>query len=241
MLLLTGDIHGDTYRLKEYNNILCENDYLIVCGDLGIGMFEVENLYQLKYKLLFVDGNHENFDMLNSMKVTMWNGGKTHQIIKDRVIHLMRGQVFIIENKKIFTFGGARSVDVEAGIFEMDDPEIAFKIHRARMCRQRFRINHLDWWEEEMPSEAEYKEALCNLDKHNNNVDYIITHCASTSMLPMLGLELGYRMRGDKQTDYFNNIEDKVNFKQWYFGHYHRDIDIDDKHKVTYKYLYELK
>lgn len=42
--------------------------------------------------ILFADGNHEQFDALNSYSVDEWNGGKVH-IIEPGIIHLMRGQV----------------------------------------------------------------------------------------------------------------------------------------------------
>ena len=64
----------------------------------------------LPVTVLFVDGNHENFDLLNAYPVEMWKGGKVHNIKPD-IIHLMRGQVFEIEGKTIFTFGGAASID----------------------------------------------------------------------------------------------------------------------------------
>lgn len=60
------------------------------------------------FTTLFVDGNHENFDRLMAYPVEKWNGGNIHRISKS-VIHLMRGQVFELEGKTIFTFGGASS------------------------------------------------------------------------------------------------------------------------------------
>lgn len=43
--------------------------------------------------------------------------------IRPSVIHMMRGQVFKIDGKSIFTFGGARSHDIDGGILEPDDPD----------------------------------------------------------------------------------------------------------------------
>lgn len=73
------------------------------------------------FTTLFVDGNHENFDRLGAYPVEMWNGGKVHKI-KPSIIHLMRGQVFSIAGRKIFTFGGAQGHDIQGGILEVDDP-----------------------------------------------------------------------------------------------------------------------
>jgi hypothetical protein len=34
----------------------------------------------------------------------------------------MRGQVYLIDGKKVFSFGGASSQDIRDGILEIDDP-----------------------------------------------------------------------------------------------------------------------
>ena len=51
------------------------------------------------FTTLFVDGNHENFTRLYNYPVEEWHGGKVHKI-RDSVIHLMRGEIFDIDNKK---------------------------------------------------------------------------------------------------------------------------------------------
>ena len=106
---VTGDTHGllDTYKIlkfQEKENKLDYDDYLIICGDAGI-VWDNETLkdsidyYEnLGTNILFVDGNHENFDILNSFPISIWNGGKVHKI-SDRIFHLMRGQVFNIFGK----------------------------------------------------------------------------------------------------------------------------------------------
>lgn len=48
-----------------------------------------------------------------------WHGGRVHKI-RPSVIHLMRGQVFEIDGKRIFAFGGASSHDIDGGILEPD-------------------------------------------------------------------------------------------------------------------------
>ena len=60
---------------------------------------------QQKYNVCFLDGTHENFELLKSYDVIEWNGGKARQIYKN-LYHLMRGQIYEIEGLKIFTMGG---------------------------------------------------------------------------------------------------------------------------------------
>ena len=59
----------------------------------------------LPFTVLFVSGNHENFDLLKVLPTEEWHGGKV-QFIRPHVIHLLRGQVFEIEGYTFFTMGG---------------------------------------------------------------------------------------------------------------------------------------
>lgn len=119
MIYVTGDMHGEQEKLlaAERDTPLREGDTLIVCGDFGYifrndereraFLDEVENR---PYTLCFVDGNHENFPAIYAYPEEIWNGGRVHRIRKN-IYHLMRGQVFQLEEKRVFTMGGAYSID----------------------------------------------------------------------------------------------------------------------------------
>lgn len=110
---------------------MTKEDYVIICGDFG-GVWNkadesntetmvLDWLECRTFTTLFIDGNHENFDRLYGYPVENWNGGKVHKI-RPSVIHLMRGQIYELCGRKIFTFGGASSHDISGGILELDDP-----------------------------------------------------------------------------------------------------------------------
>ena len=139
MIYITGDIHASvdigklsTKRFPQQKT-LSKEDYLIICGDFGL-VWDNSNtdlywrnwLAGKPFTTLWVDGNHENFDRLYNYPVEEWNGGKVHKI-RPSVIHLMRGQIYQIEEKKIFTFGGASRHDISGGILEPDDPNYKTK------------------------------------------------------------------------------------------------------------------
>ena len=227
--------------------MLDKEDYVIVCGDFGaiwerkedkcqpdwLGKedeWQLDWLERLPFSVLFVDGNHENFDRLNAYPVEEWKGGKVHKV-RPSVIHLMRGQVFTLAGKKIFTFGGARSHDITAGILEADDPELAVKEKRLRAAGALYRVNHLSWWAQEMPSEEELEEGLCNLAKHGNEVDYIISHCCPGRLLKKI--DAGIQEK-DELLDYFDSIMQNCKYKKWYFGHYHADRAITEREVLLY-------
>lgn len=133
----------------------------------------------------------------------------------------MRGQVFEIEEMLFFAFGGASSHDISAGILEPDDP--GFKAKKKRLDKDplsQYRINHISWWERELPSDDEMNEGLMNLQKSENNVDYIVTHSPYTSLLKQMDGGSGL-YNSDCLTDYLQKIKEKVDFKHWFFGHMH--------------------
>ena len=167
MIYITGDTHGNWMRrlnrraFPEQRNMTRE-DFVIICGDFGIWDDSKEERYNLNwlegksFTTLFVDGNHENFDLLNGYPISEWHGGKI-RVIRPHIFHLMRGQVFDIGGKRFFTFGGACSHDMKDGILEIGDP----RIKRWRNSWQRrFRINHISWWKEEMPTEEEMQKQV---------------------------------------------------------------------------------
>ena len=162
---------------------------------------------------LLMVSNHENHNLLDSYPISEWNGGKVH-FITPSIIHLMRGQVYEIGNKKFFTMGGAESHD---------------KI---------FRKEGTSWWSREMPSDEEYEEGLNNLDRVNNEVDYIISHCAPDQIQN----QIAYWYEHYKLTNFLEIVRQTVDYKWWYFGHYHIDKDfLDDKTTCLYQDVVELK
>ena len=94
-----------------------------------------------------------------------------------------------------------------------------------------FRIDHLSWWKEEMPSEAEMAEGLKNLEKVGNKVDCILSHCAPTSIQDIFS---GGLYEHDELTEYFEKIRQLCDFKLWFFGHYHKDKMIGQKYIMLY-------
>ena len=213
-IFVCGDIHStlDINKLDQFieRDDLTEKDYLIICGDTGICGFSKEQetatreyLRKLPMTILFADGNHEQFDALNSYSVDDWNGGKVH-IIEPDIIHLMRGQVYQIDGKRFFVFGGAYSID------------------------RAYRDLGFTWFEEEIPSQEEYEEAWKNLEACDYEVDYIISHTGPYEVIT----ELGYECHDEalEQVMFFQQVADCVDFKDWYFGHFHEDVDVENFH-----------
>lgn len=246
-IYITGDMHGDYRRLAKKERRMLPfymggKDYLIICGDMGLLWnkkdkefeYNVDWLSKLPFTILFVDGNHEGFTLLNDYPVEIWNGGKVHHIVKDKIIHLMRGQVFEIQGKTIFTFGGASSHDIQGGVLDKSDPAYDIMRREAIIKGLAYRVLNESWWAEELPTEQEMQEGRDNLDKVGWKVDYVVSHCASTPIQALIGCKRGNIYEKDILTDYFEELEQKLKYKQWYCGHYHINAFVDEKHTVIY-------
>lgn len=222
MIFVTGDTHGliNFDKLKKFAGQwkkLKKSDYVIIAGDFG-GVWSTKNLddtlskyCELPFTVLFVDGNHENYDLLNKYPVQQWNSGEV-QFIKEDIIHLMRGQVFSIDGNNIFTFGGATSID------------------------KTFRKEGVSWWKEEVPTFKDLDTAITNLAKYNNQVDYIITHtCDEKSLYSWELQKTGKVSRVFPENNMLSYFNDFVKYKHWYFGHFHIDAEISDNKTALFE------
>lgn len=239
-IVLVGDTHADIRRFSSDNfpfNDFTKDDYVIILGDFGLVWDNEESPYETywlnwleekPWTTLFIDGNHENFDRLNSYPIEYWNGGKV-QRIRPSIMHLMRGQVFELQGKKFFTFGGASSHDIQDGVLEVGDPRIKeWSKDRFKL----FRVNKVSWWEQELPTKEEMNEGVRNLINNAFNVDYVLTHCAPASITTLIGKGL---YENDVLTNYLEQIRGSINFKKWYCGHYHINHSVNPEFTILYE------
>ena len=104
MIYVTGDTHGQIDRFKEKPVAgLKKGDTLIVLGDFGFlwddSRQEKKNRHWLskrRYKILFIDGCHENFDLLAQYPTEDFMGGKAKHI-EGNLWYILRGSVLTIE------------------------------------------------------------------------------------------------------------------------------------------------
>lgn len=244
MLYATGDTHGDFQRFQAgifpEQGAMGKNDYVLICGDFG-GVWDnseqeqnmLDWLEGLPFTTLFVDGNHENYDRLMEYPVEEWHGGKVHRI-RPHVLHLMRGQVFDIDGYTFFTMDGAQSHDISDGILDPAAPDFEEQYWAMRRMRAMFRVDHYSWWQQEMPSKAEYEEARRNLERVQWEVDYIVTHCAPSSIVDKIG---GGHYGHDALTDFLEEVRQQAKFHYWLFGHYHSNGIIEDKFVLLYEQI----
>ena len=212
-IYITGDIHGNPkQRFLEPFSALTADDIVIVCGDFGLPWWsrkmgkswkdrkQLDWLEAQPYTVVFCDGNHENFKLLNNLPVKKWNGGNVH-VIRPNVMHLMRGEIFNICGMKILAFGGAHSTDRE------------------------YRELNLSWWKEEICSHDDIENLKNNIKIAEYQVDIVITHAAPMKFLDTKTNEIGidWKFFHDEVSDLLTEIEPQIKYQMWYFGHYRLD------------------
>jgi hypothetical protein len=223
MIYLSGDPHGDTARFRmlrlqgeeswtEEDTLIFLGDFGYVCGSDGpaVKWDFLEELASKPYTICFCDGNHENFDVINSCPVQEWNGGLVH-VIRPNILHLMRGQHFTIEGKTFLTLGGAYSRD-------------AYN-----------RRPGVDWFPEaELYTPEDYKTTAATLKAIGNKVDFVLSHTCPSEIIYRM------RHTPDphdaQMTGHFDWVMYELgdSFKQWFFGHWHVDGAITHRFRCVW-------
>ena len=230
-VFLTGDTHGDMDfgKVVEFARVaegrLTRDDCLIILGDFGFIWSnppterEIERLdwmETLPFTTLFLDGNHENFDLIDALPVTEAFGGRV-QVVRPHVMRLMRGETYVIGGHRFFVVGGAHSID------------------------EKWRTPHVSWWQQEVPNEDE-RECIAAAAREAGAVDYILTHCPPTGQYQRYRARFkGFWGPDDEYPQGLeDHVEGVVGYKRWFFGHLHMALPLDEGHTVLFNQVFDL-
>lgn len=224
MVYVTGDIHGDISFFKHpMLKKLTEDDTLIVCGDFGFiwdgsekEKKALETLKKKKYTICFVDGAHENFDMLNKYQPYRYKGGDTHKIAPN-IYQLLRGEIFTFDRHTFFCMGGGESEDIE------------------------MRVDGQSWWKEEMPNGEELLNGARNLKDADYQVDYVITYEAPAIAKDFIRLHSNQEVHLTPLNTYLQELMKSVEYKHWYFGSLHMDLNISKKMTTVFNNVIKIE
>lgn len=217
-IYLFGDTHGmvDIEKVFLIDESYKQNDFIVICGDFGVLWSDkidsnesilMKEFAKLPCTLLFIDGNHENFNRLAKLPKRKKFGGIVGEYIKDKCYHLRRGEIYQIAGRNIFTMGGAKSIDKD--------------------CREP----NISWWEAENITDSQMKYALQNLARFRDKIDIVITHTCPKCFLPHIDKHLGLDFKiEDKNCVWLEILAQKIALNQsgkieWFFGHWHSDFD----------------
>ena len=149
-IAIFGDWHGNLpFAVTALDYIYCNEpvDIYFHVGDFGFWPADHEESWLPEYLpglelllkaqnriLMFIDGNHEHFDWLE----TFPTDDDGLRMISEHIYHLPRGVAVMAGNKKIVGLGGALSID------------------------RKFRIKDYSWFEKELITRADVEKALSN-------------------------------------------------------------------------------
>jgi len=226
MIYLAGDLHGScgglTSEFWPIGKTLTKSDYLIILGDFGLlwdgsstDKHWLNWLHKKPWTTLFLDGNHENFDMIDVLPGRHMFNSRVG-VVNESVFHLRRSHLYNIDGNVIFTLGGALSID------------------------KHLRKEGKSWWPGEAISGDDVEIAWSNLLDIGMEVDYILTHTCPTDVLACHGIVGGGAKLIDPASFILQDLALVTKFKHWYHGHLHVDSTKMGKFTCLYENIVEL-
>ena len=217
MIYITGDTHGNFVRVRNLCRVFetKKEDILIILGDAGINYYGAgrdnkvkKMLENLPLTIFSIHGNHEmRPETIPTYNEVEWNGGLVYR--EEKYPHLLfakDGEIYDLNGIKTIAIGGAYSVDKE---------------YRLR--------NGWGWWADEQPSDEIKARVEKALAENGNKVDVVLSHTTPLKYEPReMFLSCIDQSKVDKSTEiWLDKIEDTIDYKKWYCGHYHTNKSID--------------
>lgn len=218
MIYYTGDIHGSTIEIVTFCARFqpSKDDTIVILGDVGANYFGNERddtfkaeFAKLEPTILCIHGNHEiRPQNILSYKTKEWNGGVVwYEEAYPNILFAKDGEIYDIEGTRHLVIGGAYSVD---------------KHYRL--------LRGYGWWVDEQPSE-EIKQYVEQQIKEKP-FDVILSHTCPFKYEPIEMFLPGIDQStvDDSTEKWLNKIEESVDYKAWYCGHWHINKRIDKMH-----------
>lgn len=217
MVYVTGDTHRNFKRIFDFcaERNTTKDDVLIILGDACINYFldrrDLElkkDLSDFEITLLCVHGNHEERPfMIKTYRKKKWRGGTVYcEKEFPNMLFAKDGEIYDLEGKKAIAIGGAYSVD------------------------KQYRISSgAPWFPTEQPSEEIRNYVEEALDRVGWHIDAVLSHTAPLKYEPTdVFLPNVEQETVDKSTErWLDSIEDRLDYRRWYCGHYHCNRKID--------------
>lgn len=235
-LFITGDTHGDFFRIYDFckKHNTTKNDIMIICGDSGINYycddFDIElkeRILKIPITFLILHGNHEErawnietyqcgYMRVGDNEMLVW-----YESQYPNILFLGDSELKLINGKKFMFLGGAYSID---------------KSYRLMMGHK--------WFRSEQMSEFEMQSVIRSLQSNEKfrKVDYVVSHTCPLKYEPTEYFIQGVDQNTvDKRTEMFlNHVENLIEYDTWFCGHFHCNKKID-KVRFLFKDILELR
>ena len=208
-LMLLGDTHGNVAfmvaAIDQAKKMGCGAIYQL--GDFGIWDHQPGGVYFLDkteealveegLELIFIDGNHENFDSLYALPIEE----DGFRLVRDHIRHAPRGHIWDVDETTFLAMGGAHSIDGPGGVWT-----------QARGPGN-------GWWPQETITPDEVYRALHNIEIWHKPVDVMLCHDVPIRS-PLPGIT-GYPA-GDENRRLLQQVADAAKPLLIACGHMHR-------------------
>lgn len=224
MIYFTGDTHGGYRSIIKFANRfhLLRTDVIVILGDAGYNYYGGErdaeaklHLSHVKPTILCIHGNHEIRPAnIPSYKTKEWNGGIVwYEEEYPNLLFAKDGELYALNGLNYLAIGGAYSVDKH------------LRIRRGA-----------GWWEDEQPSDETKRYVEEQIRAHK--VDVILSHTCPRKYIPTeVFLPMVDQSTVDNSTEiWLDQIEESVNYKAWFCGHWHTDKRIDRMHFLYHNF-----
>ncbi len=221
MVYITGDIHGNPefliYRAQQLG--VTKDDIIVILGDVGANYYLNKRDDRMKEALdkyieatiLCIHGNHEERPAnVAGYQMMLWNEGLVYkQEQYPKLLFAVDGSVFNLNGIKCLVLGGAYSVD---------------KYYRL--------ASGYAWFESEQPTEAIKTNVAAQLVNIGYKVDAVFSHTCPFKYEPVEMFISGIdQSKVDDSTErWLDEIEDKLDYKAWFCGHWHTNKHVDKMH-----------
>ncbi len=219
MIYISGDTHGNFKRLFMYIDVygISEDDIIIILGDAGLnyygnnkGDFDRKRALNNKgVKIFCIHGNHEaRPETLESYHIDKFKGGKVY--VEDafpNILFAIDGEIYDFDGKKTIVLGGAYSVD---------------KYYRLATGNM--------WFADEQPSDEIKLRVEEKLNEIGWKVDLVLSHTCPKKFIPTEAFlpSIDQSTVDNSTEEWLDCIQDKLDYKKWYCGHWHIDKLLDN-------------
>lgn len=217
MIYITGDTHGDFNRYFDFTDKIkpSEKDLMIVLGDAGLNYYSGKKdiinkgfVNDFPFATFCIHGNHEmRPGDIPSYKTKDFHGGTVwYEEEFPNILFAKDGEIYDFDGYSCLVIGGAYSVDKD-----------------YRLAQGWF------WSEKEQPSDEIKAYVEKQLSERENKVDIVLSHTCPLKHEPIeVFLSCIDQSKVDKSTEaWLDMIENKIEYKKWYCGHYHTSKKTD--------------
>lgn len=235
---ITGDKHGDfssVFHLQNRLQCFTEHDTIILLGDAGFNYYvsETKDKDKRPYKLqkgarklqsllssqipstiFSIHGNHEaRPESIEGFEKRAWNGGEVwfHPDFPS-LLYAVDGEVYTFNEKNYLVIGGAYSVDKWYRIEQIEEGN-----------------QNVKWFKDEQISEEAMKKVEEKIEEMDGEIHGVFSHTCPEKYIPTELFIAGVDQSSvDRRMEkWLDEIEEKLHYDIWYFGHFHGEKKID--------------